>query len=173
MGVSAAELALGKALGRTPTIQWPIQLTPKAPFHVGMAALVFAGPHVLSPADDFAEFGYPNPNQQEAKEGGFWFYPPYEGARIVVWFRPPELDRKYNIDFSCDGGEPGGPFILESSDGNTETVEVPQGPGNVAYPTAHEHVSSTFLAGGHEWRSFTLSCSTYWRFSYCELNVLP
>ncbi len=172
MGVSAAELALGKALGHPPTIQWPIQLTPKTPFHVGVAALVFAGAHVLSPADDVAEFGYPNPETQETLDDHLWFSPPYEGARLVAWFRPPELDRKYNIEFSCDGVGPGGPFILESSDGTTETVEIAPSSG-AKYATTNEHMSSTFLAPEHEWRWFVLSCSTYWRFSYCELNVLP
>ena len=171
MGVSATQLALAKTLAQVPKTPWPLQLTPRTSFHLGIAALVFAGPRVLSPADDVAEFGAPNPDQQGAKEGGGWFFPPYEGARVVAWFRPPQANRKYNVDFECEAGS-GGPFTLESSDGNTETVDV-QLTSNAAYATATEHISSTFEAGNSEWRWFSLSCPTYWRLSYCELNALP
>jgi hypothetical protein len=172
MGVSAAHLALGKALGQIPSIQWPIQLTPKEPFHLGISALVFVGPSVLSPADDLAQFGSSNPDVQEARESGSWFYAPYDGARVVAWFRPPELNRKYDIDFVCEAGW-GGPFTLESSDGNSETVNV-QGPDStVGYATTTEHISRTVEANDHEWRWYALSCPTYWQLTYCELTELP
>lgn len=172
MGVSPAQLALGKALGQIPTIQWPIQLTAKASFHLGMAALVFAGPTVLSPADDLAEFGYANPDQESASEDGDWFFAPYDGARAVAWFRPPQTGRKYNVDFACAAGW-GGPFTLETSDGSSETVAVPTDFQHEAYETVTEHIGSTFEAGTHDWYWFALSCPSYWRLSYCEFNMLP
>jgi hypothetical protein len=172
MGLNPAALALGEALRQVPTMQWPIQLTAKTPFHVGVAALVFGGPHVLSPADDVAEFGYPNPDTQDTRDNRNWFSPPYDGAQLVAWFRPPEIDKTYIIDFSCEGG-PGGPFVLEDSDGNTEAVDIAPDTSGAGYATTNEHVSRTFPAGSHEWRWFALSCSTYWRFSSCELTILP
>jgi hypothetical protein len=178
MGVSPAELALGKALGQIPTLQWPIRLTTKTPYHLGIAALVFANATLLSPADDLAEFGSAIPDQQLASETG-WFYPPSDGASVVAWVRPPELGRKYSIDFSCEAAQ-GEPFTLTSSDGNTETVDVQQAPGNARYPTMTTDISSTFAATDHAWRWFALSriagesgpYPDYWRFSNCEFSPL-
>jgi len=48
---------LEKALSTPPSIDYPIKLTPHTPCVVGRAALVFAGPHVLNPADNVAEYG--------------------------------------------------------------------------------------------------------------------
>jgi len=159
-------------------IQYPVHLTAKSPFAPGVAALIFAGANFLSPADDIAEFGYPNPDHEEANEQKLWFYPPYDAARIIAWFRPPEAGRKYNLDFSADVGPhlvtiEVGPLVLESSDGDTETVAIDPFPTNAQYPTKTQEISSTFSADTREWRWFALSCASYWRFSYCELNVLP
>jgi hypothetical protein len=160
--------SLLKALGHLPFVgvQYPIRLTAQSSYVAGRAALVFVGPHLLIPADDIAEFGHTE-FWGEGEGGGTAYGPPHEGARIVAWFRPPEADRKYNIDFHC-GGFVAGSFTLETSDGNIETTEI-TGPEEVAY----EHVSVTFQADDNDWRWFSLSNTEYWRLDYCELTLMP
>jgi hypothetical protein len=141
-------------------VQYPIRLTARTPYLSGRAALVFVSPHFLSPADDAASFGIDTLDPEEGTYG-----PPYQDARIVAWFRPPEAGRKYNVDFSILVS-PGSSYSL-ASDGGTETMdygdEVP----------AYKLLSTTFFASSSDWLSFTLSGTNYWRLDYCELNQLP
>lgn len=92
--------------------------------------------------------------------------PPHGGARIVAWFRPPEADRTYVIDFSIVGAP--GSYTLESGDG-TETTQVPE----VELLNFDKHLSTTFHPYSSNWFPFTLSGSMYWTLNYCELNLLP
>jgi hypothetical protein len=107
-------------------IEFPIRLTPRASFLAGRAALVFVAPHVLTPADDFVEFGYHVLGTDEDAPYGTNVVP-HDGARIVAWFRPPEVGRKYNVEFFC-GGHQLDSFTLESSDGETRQSRLPARP---------------------------------------------
>ena len=144
-------------------VQYPIRLTAQDSYVFGRAALVFINPHGLSPADDVAQFGecFAMETQDEV-----WDYkPPHQDARLVAWFRPPEANGKYNIDFSilCSPGS----YSLASGDG-TETTEI-TGTGL----DLSKQLSTTFYPNSNEWRSFTLSGTNYWVLRYCELNPLP
>jgi hypothetical protein len=168
-------LELARHLGQAPAIQWPIQLTPKAPFHMGVAALVFVSPHVLSPADDVAEFGvYPLPQSQEQKEEHrpLRHGPPHEGAHVVAWLRPPELNRDYNVEFTCLGMAEG-TFDLEASDGGTETVDVPGDYTLAGVTTNTVNVSSNFVPQEHKWLWFSLTSGFYWKLLSFEITILP
>jgi hypothetical protein len=143
-------------------VQYPIRLTAQDPYLSGRAALVFVSAHGLSPADDNAHFG----EWVLDDVYGYHFVPPHDEARLVAWFRPPEVDRKYNIDFSIVASS--GSYSLASGDG-TETTDVP-GPLSVEWD---KELSTTFQAHSNDWRSFTLSGTSYWQLNYCEINLLP
>jgi len=156
------------------SIQWPLNLTPKTPFHLGVAALVFVRPHLLSPADDDAEFGIrkvaPFPGENPALSERTHL-PPDDGAEVVAWFRPPEIEREYNVDFSCQGVT-GDSFVLQLSDGSSESKDVAtddyygRGIGKL-------NISANVFADQHQWLSFSLSSDAYWRFVSCEISILP
>ncbi|SRR6266516_1739707 len=176
MGVPANVLqALADAaaqFGRA-SIQWPIQLTPKAPFHTGVAALVFVSPHLLSPADDVAEFGIRNPPPLPGEDLGIAMrvhLPPYDGAHVVAWLRPPELSREYNVEFNCQGVT-GDTFVLEQPDGSEETAEVSNASEGVNIGKLT--LSSNVQAQEHEWLRFGVTSGAYWRFVSCEISMLP
>lgn len=174
MGVTAAELALGKALGHTPTIQWPIKLTATMPFHIGVAALVFVSTHILDPADDVAQFGiYPLPQSDKQAADHFpeLHGPPYDGAHLVAWIRPPELAREYSIVFTCTGMMES-TFVLDSSDSGQETKTVP----GIPHPGGSEaslEIPAALSASEHKWYWFSLSSAGFWKLSSCEVSLLP
>src|SRR5215470_4692516 len=93
------DLALASKIVGDPHIlvKFPIRLTAHNPYLSGRAALVFVSPHVVSPADDAASFGEA---QIDDINGGFTTTPPPAEACIHAWFRAPEADVTYNIDFS-------------------------------------------------------------------------
>lgn len=160
--------ALVGALAKPPgsAIKYPILLTPRSPFLTGIAALVFASAHVVSPADDVAEFGAQPALGEEGGKG----VDPYDGARVVAWFRPPELSRTYDIVFECRARYLAS-FNVETSDGGMETVQVTGASDNVY--TASQNVSLTFDVQSHDWRWFSISSDAYWRLLSCQISPLP
>jgi hypothetical protein len=129
-------------------VNYPIRLTAQNPYVSGRAALVFVHPHVVSPADDIAACGEFLLVESEA---GIDYKPPHQDARVVAWFRPPEVERTYNIDFSIIGSP--GSYSLESSDG-TETTQIP---GLLDWD---KDLSTTFHSHSSGWLSFTLRAQT-------------
>jgi len=164
----AAAQQLAEQLGHA-SFEWPIALTPKSPFRPGVAALVFVSPHVLSPADDVADFGYLvpwAPPIDEPPPQGL----PHDGAHVVAWLRPPELKREYSVEFSCTG-VPSSTFVLDQESGGQETKVVTGGTkGNFEVPI---HVPTTFHAGEADWTWFSLSASNHWKLESCEISILP
>jgi hypothetical protein len=160
---------LGPPKGLKPTIQYPIHLTPQKPYALGVAALVFVNANTVSPADDLAEFGiYPLPLPEGADPSHpHPSQPPIEGARVMTWFRPSELNRTYNLEFTCLAMEGSG-FELEPSDGAKETFSVPGYSG-----TASMHMPANVLATEHDWLWFSLSSPGYWKFESLEISILP
>jgi hypothetical protein len=158
------------------SIQWPIQLTPKAPFHLGVAALVFLSPHLLSPADDAAEFGIrsvaPSPweDLDPPALSESTHLPPYDGAQVVAWFRPLELNREYNVEFNCQGVT-GHNFVLGQRDGGQETAKATD--ASQAGGIGLLSLSTNIQAGERDWLTFGMSSDAYWRFVSCEISMLP
>ena len=173
--VQRVDKNLEKALTVQPGIHsispdYPIELTPHSPYLVGRAALVFVAPHVLNPADDLAEYGW----QDFDENYGYSHNPPHEGARVVAWFRPSDATRKYNVDFSCEG-QPGHSLVLALNTGDTETVQVSA--SGYQYPelAGLEKVSvgTTFGAKNHDWKWFSLSSDGHWKLLSFEVFQLP
>jgi hypothetical protein len=161
--------SLGPPKGIKSTIQYPIYLTPAKAYVQGVAALVFVNATTVSPADDLAEFGiYPLPlpeGEPPSKPHPFQF--PNEGARVMAWLRPSELNRTYNLGFTCLGMKGNG-FDLEASSGPTETFTVPgiDGTGSVLMP-------ASVIPTEHDWLSFSLTSGGYWKFESLEISILP
>jgi len=155
-----------------PGIQYPITVTPRTPYMTGVAALVFVSPHTVSPADDVAEFGVQIPPPAEDPGIGWNYLPPYEGARTVVWFRPPQAGREYVLELGGDAYSLGDTtFDLDAGDGGKETVEIPLG-GGPDYLRS-QTVSYPISPSDRDWRWFSLSASSYWRYSSCQIVQLP
>jgi len=167
-----ASAALAAGMRPVPEIEWPIKLTPRASFHLGLAALVFASPTVLDPADDIAEYGYVTvltPEQTGDHRHEDQYHPPYEGACVVAWFHPPTLDQDYSIEFSCTGVG-GSSFTLDTGDGAPEQQAVPVTSGYTT--TAGVSISRPLHPATHEWFHFTLSSGGYWKLTACEIAML-
>ncbi|SRR6266545_3222084 len=161
---------LEKALSTPPSIDYPIKLTPHSPYVMGRAALVFAGPHILNPADNFAEYGW---ETIEEVYGTLVHNTPHEGACVMAWFRPPVAGLKYNVNFSCEGLR--GHSLVLASEGDTETIsistdnlEIPE-----ALPLAEAAAGTTFEAKDLDWKWFSLSSDQHWRLLSFEVIQLP
>lgn len=158
-------LDVGPAFEQLKSPMWPIQLTPHAPYVMGRAALVFGSPYVLSPADDVAEFG----SGSFSAEALFEHYGPYPEARVVLWFKPPELERAYNIDFTCQG-QPGHSLSLASSKGDREAKSVP---GDFAYADLKKtSIGTNYVPTNNHWVSFTLTSGGHWKFLSVDIRQL-
>ena len=118
-GLQSFREVLEKALSTPPSIDYPIKLTPHSPYEMGRATLIFFGPHVLNPAENFAEYGW---ETIEEAYGSLVHNTPHEGACVTAWFRPPVVNRKYNVNFSCEGLR--GHSLVLSSEGDTETINI-------------------------------------------------
>lgn len=167
--IQRARQSLEKALIVQPHMivpDYPIKLTPQSPYVMNRAALVFVLPDILSPADNLAEYGWLAFSESEV---GVEHIPGREGARVIAWFRPSEENRKYNVDFSCEG-ETGQSFVLALSTGDTETVHVS---GDFSAVLISELVGTTFEANNKNWRSFSLSMTGHWKLLSFEVNQLP
>lgn len=158
---------LAKQLGKAPTFQWPIRLTPRTPFHAGIAALVFVSPHVISPADDLAEFGYPVPDPAPYDGNPPPQGPPHDGAHLVAWLNPPEASREYSVEFKCEGVK-ASTFVLDQLGGGEETKDVAASKTEI---TAAVNITTT--AGGGDWVWLSLSANDYWKLFSCEISPLP
>jgi hypothetical protein len=157
-------LAAGPAFEHLQLPMSPIQLTPHASYRMGRAALAFASPHVLIPADDAAEFG-----EGFLEEYSGWLHhEPHPGARVVVWFKPPESGREYNIDFSCEG-QTGRSLRLESNKGTSEIANVD---GEVDIGLRRTAFGTNFVPADRSWISFTLSSDGHWKFLSVEIRQL-
>jgi hypothetical protein len=161
---------LERALSTPPSIDYPIKLTAHSPYLMGRAALVFAGPHILNPADNFAEYGW---ETIEEAYGSLVHNTPHDGACVIAWFRPPVAGRKYNVNFSCEGLR--GHSLVLVSGGDTETInistenyEIPE-----ALPLAKADAGTMFEAKDLNWKWFSLSSDQHWRLLSFEVVQLP
>jgi len=161
---------LEKVLSTPPSIDYPIKLTPHAPYVVGRAALVFAGPHILNPADNFAEYGW---ETIEEGYGSLVHNAPQEGACVIAWFRPPVAGRKFNVNFSCEGLR--GHSLVLASGGDTETINISTDNLQIpeALPLAETVAGTMFEAKDLEWKWFRLSSDQHWRLLSFEVVLLP
>src|SRR5262245_48864158 len=82
-GLQSFREVLEKALSTPPSIDYPIKLTPHSPYEMGRATLIFFGPHVLNPAENFAEYGW---ETIEEAYGSLVHNTPHEGACVTAWF---------------------------------------------------------------------------------------
>jgi hypothetical protein len=142
------------------TSQYPIRLTAQNPYLAGRAALVFGSAHVVSMADDIAEFGVHDTTIDAYSD---IYYAPYPGAGLVAWFRPSRADKNYNIDVTVVLHAPG-TLSLEGLVG-TETLEVDVGTGRTIGTTFYGEDTTI-------WRSFFVSYTNYWKVDHCEINEL-
>jgi hypothetical protein len=147
-------LAAGPASEQLDLPYAPKRLTPRAPYVVS-AALVFGSPHVLSPNDDFAEFGVRGGNPQ----------PPHPDAQVLVWFRRPQGQRTFNVTFLC-AANAGGTFTLTSSVSPDSPLSQTTS-GNTLISKSFKGYGST-----SSWESFKVSCDVPWNFKSVEISEL-
>ena len=158
------QTVLAPTLRKIPSqTHFPIHLTPRNPYLLGVAALVFAHPHVLSPADDIADFGA----ESYPLEGTDQWVPeelPHPGACAAAWFRDQEAGNKFYVEFGCEGS---GLYTLTTYS-SSETVQLGSGPGLI---------STTLLsdpAAKLGWQQVVVSCDNVpWHFRHFELGLLP
>jgi len=161
---------LEKAVSMPPGIDYPITLTPRSPYVTGRVALVFAGPHILNPADNVAEYGW---ETTEPGYGTLVHNAPYEGACVIAWVHPSVAERKYNVNFSCEALR--GHSLVLASQGDTETVEISTDNTEIpeALPLVEASAGTTFEAKDLSWKWFRLSSDQHWKLRSFEVILLP
>jgi hypothetical protein len=131
----------------------PIRLTPSTPYLMGRAALVFASPHWLTPADDLAFFG---PRSHEGNS---------LAPHLEVWFKVPKLDRTYNVEFLCAADN--GSFTLTSSLPSATPISQPTNSGDTL-------ITKNFVVcAAGSWVWFSVSNNFPWRFKSLEISERP
>jgi hypothetical protein len=127
-------------------------------------------PHILNPADNFAEYGW---ETIEEGYGSLVHNAPQEGACVIAWFRPPVAGRKFNVNFSCEGLR--GHSLVLASGGDTETINISTDNLQIpeALPLAETVAGTMFEAKDLDWKWFRLSSDQHWRLLSFEVVLLP
>lgn len=139
----------------------PIQLSPKTPFVAGKAGLVFVSPHVVDAGKDNVIFGWLEPN---SSYGASDPHPPHQDARVVAWFRPPIVPRKYVVEFVFTGRTV--EMLWESSAIHNFTLVNSLDSDSVSSPWdegGEQHLAALVEPTKKDWINFTLSATNCWR----------